>query len=283
MSTENSIRYEVSHDEQAADGKETPRGEQVELRPSVVQERQATVDTNHFEACGRGLTLEAEERLAAREAEIERTRRRWDHRQDSDREVRTRTRVEAGQQARRQAFGKRAASVDPWVDPERGDPRAEMAQAELAAVNEQAARISRRVRTGATPAALSKRLARRLADGADLVDASVAVTETEWLAPGTVVPIGKLDEVNRQEVCIEGRIATLWKPSTRAISQVGLIEDESGTTKFTVWRASNQPRVRDGKRVRFRSVATSWYEGRISVALTGWSRIEFPERERAKR
>ncbi|WP_276179773.1 DNA-binding protein [Haloarcula halophila] len=283
MSTENSIRYEVSHDEQTADGEEITRAERVELRPSVIQERQATVDTNHFEACGRGLTLETEERLAAREAEIERTRRRWDHRQDSDREVRTRERVAAGQQARRRAFGKRAASVDPWVDPERVDPRAEMAQAELAAVNEQAARISKRIRTGTTPAALSKRLARRLADGADLVDASVAVTEAEWLAPGTIVPIGKLGDVNQQEVCIEGRITTLWKPSTRAIAQVGLIEDESGTTKFTVWRASKQPRVRDGERVRFRAVAMSWYEGRLSVALTGWSRIEFPERENSGR
>jgi len=277
MSIENTIRYEVSHDEQTVTDEavveETP-----ELQRSVEQEIQATVDTNHFEVAGRGLTLEAEERMEAREAEISGTRSRWDHRQDSDREARTRDVIERGNEARRRRFTKRAASVDRWEDPDRVDPRAEMSREELANVNKQAQRIRERVQTGTTTAALSKKLARRMADGADIVDGSVSVTEEEWLAPGTVVPIEMIGEANRSEVDIAGEITVLWESASPAISQVGLIEDETGVTKFTSWAASDAPMVREGERVRFRSVAKSWYEGRVSVALTGWSSVEFPER-----
>ncbi len=277
MSIENSIQYEVSHDEYPVED-EAVVEEEPELQRSVTQEIQAKVDTNHFEAAGRGLTLEAEERMAAREAEIERTSSRWDKRQDSNRESRTRGIVERGNEARRRRFSKRAASVDQWEDPDRVDPRAEMTREELAGVNRQAERIQERVRTGTTTAALSKKVARRMADGADIVDASVSVTEEEWLAPGTIVPIEKIGEANRSEVDIAGRVKILWESSSPAISQVGLIEDETGVTKFTAWRASKVPMVKEGERVRFRSVAKSWYEGRVSVALTGWSRVEFPER-----
>ena len=277
MSIENSIRYEVSHDEHTV-AEEAVVKEEPELRASVEQEIQGTVDTKHFEVAGRGLTLEAEERMQAREAEIERTSSRWDKRQDSDREARTRGVVKRGNEARRRRFSKRAASVDRWEDPDMVDPRAEMTREELASVNRQAERIQERVKTGATTAALSKRLARRMADGADVVDASVSVTEEEWLAPGTVVPIEKLGEANRSEVDIAGRVKVLWESSCPAISQVGLIEDETSTTKFICWTASDQSLVKEGERVRFRSVAKSWYEGRVSVALTGWSRVEFPER-----
>jgi hypothetical protein len=47
-----------------------------------------------------------------------------------------------------------------------------------------------------------------------------------------------------------------------------------------VWKRSTQPRVAEGETVVFRNVSKSWYQGRGSVALTGWSRVEFPEHER---
>jgi ssDNA-binding replication factor A large subunit len=61
---------------------------------------------------------------------------------------------------------------------------------------------------------------------------------------------------------------------------VALIADESGKTKFTIWERSFQPMVREGQTVRLRTVKKNWYEGRCSVAVTGWSRIVFPERGR---
>ncbi len=64
------------------------------------------------------------------------------------------------------------------------------------------------------------------------------------------------------------------------MQQVGLIEDETEMTKFTVWKASRQPMVCEGERVRFRAVAKNWHQGRYSIALTGWSAVVFPERGR---
>lgn len=45
--------------------------------------------------------------------------------------------------------------------------------------------------------------------------------------------------------------------------------------KFTAWKKSDQPVVEEGDRVRMRSVAKSWYDGRVSVALTSRSHVVF--------
>jgi len=72
---------------------------------------------------------------------------------------------------------------------------------------------------------------------------------------GTIVPIGALEEIRRGEVTVEGRVLELWVPSSQSIQQVGLLEDETGRTKFTIWAKSNQTMVRKGERVRFRAAA----------------------------
>ena len=97
---------------------------------------------------------------------------------------------------------------------------------------------------------------------------------------GTIVPIGRLESVRRDEVSVEGRVIELWEPSSPAIQQVGLLEDETGRTKFTIWAKSNQTMVQEGEWVRFRAAAKNWYNGRCSIALTHWSEIVFPERGR---
>ena len=108
------------------------------------------------------------------------------------------------------------------------------------------------------------------------MSAVVGVFEELQTAPGQVVPIGELKDIDREEVSIE----VLWEPSSPAISQVGLIEDDSGKTKFTSWKASDAPWIEDGERVRIHGAAKNWYNGRVSVALTGWSTVHFPERGR---
>lgn len=107
----------------------------------------------------------------------------------------------------------------------------------------------------------------------------VGVVEEAKTARGTVVPIGELEEVYREEVSISGRISTLWEPSSPKISQVGLIEDDTRRTRFTAWKRSRVPIVDEGKRVVMRKVARNWYQGRCSVALTSWSEVFFPERD----
>jgi ssDNA-binding replication factor A large subunit len=106
------------------------------------------------------------------------------------------------------------------------------------------------------------------------------VKEELHASPGVPVPIETLETVPRSAVDIEGEIVQLWEPTNAKIQSVGLIEDESGRTKFTIWERSGQPWVSEGERVRLRNVEKSWYQGRVSVAVTGWSEVEFPEKDR---
>lgn len=264
---------------ESEDRQRTPEGGP-DLRPTVKLETQAKVDSEAIEKVAmtderdhpHGMTLVAEEKWEAREAEKARTRERRQT-QSTVRERGSRASVARGRKQARTRFDERAASVDPAPDPHRGDPRAELECDELAAVNQQAERISRDVREGGSRAAVSRQLGERVASGDSVLSASVAVMEAERKRPGTVVPIGELEDVSRAEVSVEGTVEVLWQPSHPSIAQVGLIEDETGRTKWTSWKRSRVPRVSEGERVRFRAVAKNWYDGRCSIALTGDSHV----------
>ena len=295
MSSDNSSQKVVTVDEQAfehadeqtvdADGfpvvDETPAFE-----ATVEQETQAKVDANHPEGIAdtgteriHGVTRAQEERIRAREAELERISAQAELGTQDGRAQRTRAVAAHGSRQRRREFQKRAASVDPMADPDRDDPRAELSQAELARVNTEADRLATRV-GGWSRAAIGRRLAEAVVDGTNLTSAVIRVFEALQTAPGQVVPIGKLETVERKEVSIDGRVTTLWESDSPAIQQVGLIEDDSGKTKLTSWVASDQPWIEEGERVRIHGAAKNWYNGRVSVALTGWSTVMFPERGR---
>ncbi|MFC7166887.1 DNA-binding protein [Halospeciosus flavus] len=236
------------------------------LRPTVQMEIAAKVDLNHPDGRYAGLTLEAEERAKAREWEIERTHERFDRRQDSDREARCRDYVAA------------RTPSELW-QVEQVDPRAGMAQAELAQVNQQADRLHGRVR-GWTRGALSKQIARRVQRGKDVTDAVIETAEEAQFGAGQVVPIGALAQVEGDEVTVQGRVVKLWPPSHPSIAQVGLLEDETGTVRITVWEKSNKTRVREGERVRIGAGALSFYKERASIAITGWSEFRVLDRGR---
>lgn len=290
MNSTNVLGNEGSVDEQTDDQRADDGGEAIDgvaareqrLRPTVELQAQARVDTEHPDVGPRGLTLAAEERLRAREAEIERTRTRWDRHQESDRERRSRAVVGRLSEDRRYEFARRAGSVNRWLDPETADPRAQLSREALGAVNRATRRISERLDDGGwSRAAISRRIAEQVVDGLDVESAAMNVIDYLQTAPGQVVPIGRLADVDRAEVTIQGTVAVLWDASSSAIQQVGLIEDETGRTKFTTWVKSDQPMVQAGERVLFREVAKSWYEGRVSVAVTGRSAIRFLERNRS--
>ncbi|WP_277543823.1 DNA-binding protein [Haloarcula laminariae] len=295
MSSNNSSSKVISVDEQAfekAGGQAVDEDgfpvvdETPEFEATVEQETQAKVDANHPDGIAdtsedriHGVTLEQEERIRAREAELERISAQAEMGTQDGREQRTRDIAAKRSAERRAEFQKRAASVDPWVDPERDDPRAELTQEQLAAVNKQSMRLAEKL-DGWSRAAIGRRLGEAIVGGKDLTSAVVGVFEELQTAPGQVVPIGMLEDVNRKEVSIEGTVMQLWESDSPAIQQVGLIEDESGQTKVTVWEKSNQPWIEEGERVRIHGAAKNWYNGRVSVALTGWSTVQFPERGR---
>lgn len=279
MSRNHARTQDVSVDAQALEEATADPVEDEPLRPTVEMGTQAKVDANHPDAGRHGLTLAAEEKAMAREAEKARTRERWDRRQSSDREARTRQVATAGSRQRRDVFAKRRAAVDPWADPERADPRESLTHAELARVNQAATRIAT-TRAGWTAAAVSRQIARHVGDGLDMTAAVVRVAEQVRTAPGTPIPIDAVGNVDRGTVSIAGEWVDDWNPTSPAISQVGLLADETGQIKVTIWTKSEQPRIDEGERVRIANAKTSWYDGRVSVALTRRSQIAFPERDR---
>jgi len=64
--------------------------------------------------------------------------------------------------------------VDPWTDPERDDPRAELRQEQLAAVNKQSMRLAEKL-DGWSRAAIGRRLGEAVVGGKDLTSAVVGV------------------------------------------------------------------------------------------------------------
>jgi ssDNA-binding replication factor A large subunit len=295
MSSKNVFGNEVSVDEQAferaseaavdEDGFEVV-DETPEFQATVQMEVQAKVDANHPDGMVDtsreqifGATLAQEERIRAREAELERISAKAKLGTQDGREKRTRDVVSAASAKQQYDFNKRAASVNPMCDPDRVDPREELSRVELGEVNRQSMRMAEKL-DGRSRAMISRRLAEKVVQGQGTMSAVVGTFEELQMEPGRVVPIGKLEDVNRKEVCIEGCVTVLWEPSSPAIRQVGLIEDESGRTKFTSWVASDQPWINEGERVRIHGAAKNWYNGRVSVALTGWSTVHFPERGR---
>jgi hypothetical protein len=277
MSDRNAIAEEAWVDEQTRNQRERreaaeTRDDTPELRPSVEQETQAKVDHADDEWVDGerlfGQTLADEEQLKAREQEIARTRRRIDDRQASDREARTRRAVH-------EQVG--AAHTQSHLV----DPREYLSQDELAAVNQQAQRLCERL--GSTQrlsrATIGRKLAEHLLAGRELCEAVIQVADEAQLAPGRVISIEAVPEVDREEVSIEGEVKTLFETSG-SIQQAGLIGDETAKTKFTVFRKSDQPTMCEGERVRFRAAKVSWYRGRWSVALTSTSRVVFPDRGR---
>jgi len=73
------------------------------------------------------------------------------------------------------------------ADPERGDPRAELTQEQLAAVNKQSMRLAKKL-DGWSRAAIGRRLGEAVVGGKDLTSAVVGVFEELQTAPGTVIP-----------------------------------------------------------------------------------------------
>ncbi|WP_135666456.1 DNA-binding protein [Halorhabdus rudnickae] len=240
-----------------------------EFRPSVQQETQAKVDSNHPDGMVQDfshLTLEQEERIKAREAELEHISAQAELTSQDGRARRTREVViEDRRELRRER--------------QRSDPRERLSQDELASVNREADRIAKRFDGGPRRAAIARVLAERVVRGQDLTEA-VFETIDEWKAePGVICPIADVPDVQSNEVDIEGEVIELWAPSDPAIAQVGLIVDETSTIKFTSWKKSDPKIVQEGETVRMYGVKKNWYDGRCSVAVTYHSRIEFPERD----
>jgi len=246
--------------------------DQPEFRATVQQEKRAKVDSNHPDGIVQDfshLPLAQEEKIRAREAELEHISAQAELGTQDGRAQRTRKVVTERRQRKREER-----------TPGRTDPRERLSQMELATVNQEAARMAQRLQTDHSRAAVSQVLARRVARGQDITEAVFATMDELKAAPGAICPIKDVPDVSTNEVSIEGEVITLWDASNPKIAQVGLIADDTGKIKFTSWRKSEPAYVQEGDTVRMRAVKKNWYEGRCSLAVIYDSMIVFPGRDR---
>jgi replication factor A1 len=80
-------------------------------------------------------------------------------------------------------------------------------------------------------------------------------------------------------VDLEIKVLDLWDPATEAISQTGLIGDESGSMKFVKWTKSELPNLELGKSYLLHNLVTDEFQGRFSVKLNRTSQIEPLEKD----
>ncbi|HII06251.1 MAG TPA: replication protein A [Methanotrichaceae archaeon] len=100
-----------------------------------------------------------------------------------------------------------------------------------------------------------------------IAPASFATKKSESLK------VGEIDGPGRW-IDLEAKVVELWDPTSSAISQTGLIGDETGTIKFVKWTKSELPDLDPGKSYLFKNVVTDEFQGRFSVKLNRTSAIE---------
>ncbi|MFB6160379.1 MAG: replication factor A [Haloferacaceae archaeon] len=63
------------------------------------------------------------------------------------------------------------------------------------------------------------------------------------------------------------KVVDLWEPRSDSIAQVGLLGDESGTTRFVAFETSDVPEIEEGKVYELGNVVTDESQGNYSVKL----------------
>ena len=75
-------------------------------------------------------------------------------------------------------------------------------------------------------------------------------------------------------VDLKVKVAQLWETNSEAISQSGLVGDETGAIKFVKWAKADLPDLVDGKSYLLKNLVTDEFQGRFSVKLNRTSQIE---------
>ena len=102
------------------------------------------------------------------------------------------------------------------------------------------------------PEAARERLA---ADVANAVALETIDSEGQWI-----------------DVLVE--VDQLWEPYAESMSQVGLVGDSTGRTKFVAFETSELPALEEGASYRLSNVVTDEYEGDYSIKLNSQTEIE---------
>jgi replication factor A1 len=99
----------------------------------------------------------------------------------------------------------------------------------------------------------------------------------ESFKPGNtgLIPIASIKEDNKW-VTVRGKVLQLWDPRSESISQTGLIGDDSGVIRFTIFAKSANKlgiTLEEGESYEFRNVVSSIWQGQISLKANSSSEI----------
>ena len=73
---------------------------------------------------------------------------------------------------------------------------------------------------------------------------------------------------------LRGKVVQLYEPRSDAISQAGLLGDETGVIRFVKWAKADLPDLIEGKSYLFKNAVTDEFQGRFSIKLNRTSQIE---------
>lgn len=103
-------------------------------------------------------------------------------------------------------------------------------------------------------------------------DGNIEVAETMSQQDAEKVDVADIESDN-QWVTLKAKVTQLWDNEHEAISQIGLIGDESGTIKFVKWASADVLELVDGRTYEFTNVVTNEYQGRYSIGINKSSSI----------
>ncbi|MBQ3718584.1 MAG: nucleotide-binding protein [Methanomicrobium sp.] len=95
-------------------------------------------------------------------------------------------------------------------------------------------------------------------------------------APGSQnAEFGKIADANPGDwVNVVGKVVSLSTPVSPAMSQTGIIADDSGAIRFVVWAKANAPTLELGSWYRLESATVDEYRGSPSMKIHSGTRIE---------
>ncbi|ELZ19740.1 hypothetical protein C475_22394 [Halosimplex carlsbadense 2-9-1] len=227
-----------------------------------------------------GLPLESQERLHGLRNERKRQREKALAASvvGLDRETRTREDVVAGRREQRHEQN------DRLIGP-RGithhDPLEGVDEDIAEQVRDAAVRLAGHFRSGPDVDVLENAIGRKVARGQSVYTALSNVQEQFYQEAGVIQPISTVPVIPSKynvEADIQGEVTTLWYPKSNNQQQVGIIKDDSGTIKFTVWTRSNQSVIlHEGDIVRIVGGKVGKYNGQATLAADSETRITILE------
>jgi replication factor A1 len=87
------------------------------------------------------------------------------------------------------------------------------------------------------------------------------------------VTVAEINEPGKW-VDLRVKVAQLWETNSEAISQSGLVGDETGSIKFVKWVKADLPDLEEGKSYLLKNLVTDEFQGRFSVKLNRTSQIQ---------